>query len=307
MNSTNITVRNLTLTKNYEGVLFVHTENSRIENVSVSNNNYGIHLYFSNNNILYGNIANSNYDYYGIYLLSSSNNVLQNNIANSNNNCGICLWNSTSNTLYSNIANSNRCGIWLRSSSDNTLKNNIANSNLRGSGICMSYSSSNILTSNTASNNKYGIYLYYLSNNKIYLNNFINNTDNTYPHYFSSNVWNSTSKMTYMYNKTTYTNYLGNYWSDYTGSDADGDGIGDTHYSIYGDNSDKHPLMQPWVGATLQKGDLNGDDQITSADAAIALGMAVRGEYNPTADVNGDGSVTSLDALMILQICGLES
>ena len=49
-------------------------------------------------------------------------------------------------------------------------------------------------------------------------------------------------------------------------------------------------------------GDLNGDDVITSADASIALQMAVRGEYDALADVNGDDSVTSLDALMIMQV-----
>ena len=48
-------------------------------------------------------------------------------------------------------------------------------------------------------------------------------------------------------------------------------------------------------------GDLNGDGTITSADVAIALQMAVRGEYDALADVDGDGSVTSLDALMILR------
>ena len=56
-----------------------------------------------------------------------------------------------------------------------------------------------------------------------------------------------------------------------------------------------------------QKGDLNGDDQITSADAVIALAFAARGPTScdaatlTAADVSGDGSVTSLDALMILQ------
>ena len=48
-------------------------------------------------------------------------------------------------------------------------------------------------------------------------------------------------------------------------------------------------------------GDVNGDGEITSADAAIALQMVVCGEYDSIADVNQDNSVTSLDALMIMQ------
>jgi len=56
------------------------------------------------------------------------------------------------------------------------------------------------------------------------------------------------------------------------------------------------------VVASMVTGDLNGDSELTTADAAIALQMAV-GACTPTtaADVSGDGSVTSLDALMILQ------
>ncbi|MHC1574731.1 MAG: dockerin type I domain-containing protein [Candidatus Methanogasteraceae archaeon] len=53
------------------------------------------------------------------------------------------------------------------------------------------------------------------------------------------------------------------------------------------------------------KGDLNGDGEITAADAVIALAIAA-GSYpfDALADVSGDGQVTSLDALMILQAAG---
>ena len=50
-----------------------------------------------------------------------------------------------------------------------------------------------------------------------------------------------------------------------------------------------------------RSGDLNGDGQITTADAIIALWMAVSGEHSDAADVNSDGRVSSVDALMILQ------
>ena len=59
------------------------------------------------------------------------------------------------------------------------------------------------------------------------------------------------------------------------------------------------PLMHPWD--LPPKGDLNHDNQITPADAAIALRIAASGGWDANADVSGDGSVTSLDALMILQ------
>jgi len=108
----------------------------------------------------------------------------------------------------------------------------------------------------------------------------------------ASSDYGTSSTNTYNITKTPGTNIMGgpylggNCWSDYTGNDTDGDGIGDTPHSY-----DLLPLVAYAPAPTY-----------TTADAAIALSITVGScEYNPEMDVNDDGKVTSLDALMILQ------
>ena len=56
------------------------------------------------------------------------------------------------------------------------------------------------------------------------------------PHSLYSNAWDNGSQ--------------GNYWSNYTGTDNNGDGIGDTPYLVYENNQDNYPLMNPIIPTT---------------------------------------------------------
>jgi len=98
-------------------------------------------------------------------------------------------------------------------------------------------SSSNFIYQNRITDNTYGIYIKpwteWANNNIIYHNNLINNTQNAYDE--CNNIWDIGYPSG------------GNYWDDYNGTDADGDGIGDTPYPILGgNNEDRYPLMTPF-------------------------------------------------------------
>jgi parallel beta-helix repeat protein len=232
------------------------TDHCNISNNRASNNGYGLHLYSSNNNMLHNNNASNNN--VGIYLDSSSNNILQNNNM-SNRGSGILLYRSSNyNTLTNNTANSNDGnGIYLDSSSNNMLQNNNVSNNWYGIRLYPS-SNYNTLQSNTVnSNNDVGISLYSSSNNILYHNNLIDNAHNAYD--TGTNQWDSGSEGNH-------------YGDDYTGTDGDGNGIGDTPYPIPGGSSvDNYPLMAPWDTAptTGPVHNINKGTHYTTIQAAI--------------------------------------
>jgi len=221
---------------------------------------WGILIESSSNSIIASNNLSNNME--GIYLLDSINNTLRNNKINSNSGEGIIIENSNDNVIQNNIINSSFHGIFLSSNSNhNRFVNNSISYN-SGNGILIENSDDNVINSNNISyNSGNGIFIKNSNNNEINSNNISYNSDNAiFINEYSeknriflndfiidltnkfddsgNNIWHTHKQISYIFNGTVYSRFLGNFYSDYNGSDNNSDGIGDTLYFY-----DEQPLM----------------------------------------------------------------
>jgi len=178
--------------------------------------------------------------------------TIQNTIAKSNSFADIYIEYSISCTISNCILKNSHYGIYAKQTDQCTISTNTIENN-DGTGILLSlYSDDNTIQSNTIQNNNIGMFLQdYSTGNTIKNNNILGHStngiwievesdDNIIHHNDfdngaknakdeGSNTWDDGSE--------------GNYWDDYTGTDTELDGIGDTAYNIPGgSNQDRYPL-----------------------------------------------------------------
>ncbi len=182
----------------------------------------------------------------------SSNLEILDNTAIHNYYSGIYLdYSADGNTVRGNTAESNRLDcLYLYNSDDNVIEDNVFGLSELGSGIRLNNESDgNTFKGNTSTGNwEYGIELANSDNNRLYRNEFQGVLGAVDSSTSSGNIWASPTAENYLYVGATYTSVLGNYYSDYIGSDVDGDGIGDTpHDFVAPETQDDNPLMEPLV------------------------------------------------------------
>ena len=129
VNCANITIHDLELVNNGQGVMLAFTTNSIITQNYITNNINGVGFYSSSNNIISRNHVTNNHRGIQLSKSSTSNSISANNITNNRN--GIYLFDSSQNNINGNNITNSEIGIGFSTSSNNMIYNNYLISNTR--------------------------------------------------------------------------------------------------------------------------------------------------------------------------------
>ena len=273
-----ITVQNLTLANNGQGVLLVSTNSSLITKNRVANNDYGIVVYgpylpCAYNTMIENEIVGNTKDGINTWGTIASN-IAKNLIADNKMN-GVNAFAFTGGGIVGNNVTSNvEAGIQLGGGTRIDVFENYVAAN--GVGIHIKSSENRIVSNIIIENNGFGMYLDSESfggamNNTIHHNSFIDNhaerAENTYLKrvlaYINPEVEGLQVFIPVLFNYTIRDNPVewkvtntwddgeeGNYWSDYltrypNAIEVEGLGVGNTPFYIDEKNIDRYPLLKP--------------------------------------------------------------
>ena len=244
--SDNNTVTNNVLQNNrFAGMYVWLSSHNKLSNNQFLANDSGLILAASDDNQVYDNMAFANPVGIEVRAGSTKNDIARNIVTHANTKYGIVLDQAAENTVEANAITDAETGIRLApqgnnnkvvsntivkaayaisvSGSNNEIEKNLIAQNTRGILFPETYGKvivrGNSIHDNVFSDNSNHIYLNNDSHsNRIYLNTFLGGGTSLVEDY-GKNTWTVDGK--------------GNYWGDYQGADANGDGIGDDPVLIY--------------------------------------------------------------------------
>ena len=234
----------------YPGIRLIDRRNVTIKNVTIQDCVSGISIENSANITLTNNSV-TGIGRIAIFSASSSNiTISQNEITNSDQ--GIVIIDSKRMNIFENNIKRNRIGINAYSYDDANhyvviIRNNITGNADAGITVVGIYSFQVIIVGNNIADNRVGVHVSFLANFAVHHNNFVSTAKNVESS-SCQGPWDDGAE--------------GNYWSDYNGTDLNGDGVGDTPYIVetpriwiepttqtpvtFGVNAqDNYPLMHP--------------------------------------------------------------
>jgi len=298
------------------------------ENTVVDGDGVGTVIQVESNNVTISGLqvrgCSMEWGDHGIILKDSSNCVISGNIVRAV--YAICVEKGTGNSIIDNgfVGDDGSCifhGLQLVNSSSNVVSNNNLSVNCHFA-LTMDNSSNNIVSFNYISGHfvPFPFTMEKSSNNSIIGNtmwqpaplfgghiHFTESKSNTLIHnsFLADDGPNTISVDEFSTNNTWDNGYEGNYWSNYNGSDLDGDGVGDTDLPWEG--VDNYPLMNFFWNI----GDIDHDLDVDLFDvvkaASIYGSTSADPEWNPHCDIAEPyGVIDIFDLVMIASSYGEE-
>ena len=237
----------------YRGITLHGTYNV-IDTNTFSHNYVGLTIGGSYNTIANNMIGRSSS--YGMQIMNSNNFQIINNKVTLTTN-GIYMYNIDSMTISSNDLYGNIVGINLHKANNNQILENYIHENTNDGIRIHSTSHNNIISNNLLEGNLRGINSA-SSSNLFYKNYLMSNSQNARDN-GNNNQWDNGN--------------IGNYWDNYSGIDADYDGIGDTPHIIFGSagSQDNFPMFNAYPDFTISQNDIKLELGIGETDVLATI------------------------------------